>query len=82
MKIDDILQNVDQWFEDRGVLHIGTTTGKPGHWIAHPLCGKRLKKWIGFAELKYAKTNEICDLCFLLHIAKYTLSRRVRAENK
>ena len=70
MKIEGILNNVNHWFECKGVLHIGMTTGKPGHWVAHPLCGKKLRRWIGFGEIKYAKTDEICDLCFLLYVAK------------
>jgi hypothetical protein len=55
-----------EWFEEKEVLHIGTTTGKPCHWTAHPLCGKRLRKWVGFDDLKYAKSNFFCDRCLLL----------------
>ncbi len=59
-----------EFFEEKGMIHIGTTTGKPGHWTAHPYCQRRLRKWIGFGELKYAKTDIICELCFLLFMTK------------
>lgn len=56
------------YYECNGTLHIGTTTSpKIGHNVAHPLCGRRLRKWVGFGELQYAKSSFICDTCFLLY---------------
>jgi hypothetical protein len=66
------------WLEYNGILHIdGYITGKPGHWVAHPLCGKRLRHYIGFGELKYAKTSFVCKTCFLLYAIK-TLSNKIQ----
>ncbi len=58
-----------EWFECKGVLHIGSTTGTPGHWTAHPLCHKRLAKWIGFNEIQYAKSDQVCEVCVLIYLA-------------
>ena len=55
------------WLETKGILHIDAyTTGKPGHWVAHPFCGRRAKGWIGFSELRYAKVHYFCDTCLML----------------
>lgn len=58
------------YFECNNMIHIGSTTGTPCKWTAHPYCGKRLRKWVGFSELHYAKTSFICDTCFLLYAIK------------
>lgn len=56
------------WFETKGKLHLGDSFGKPGKWTAHALCNKRLRKWIGFKELKYAK-NPKADVCIECAVA-------------
>jgi hypothetical protein len=57
-----------EYFECNNLLHIGhTTTVKIGQNVAHPLCGRRLRNWIGFNDLLYAKSNCYCDTCFLLY---------------
>jgi hypothetical protein len=66
-----------EYFECKNLLHIGhTTTVKIGQNVAHPLCGKRLRNWIGFNDLLYAKSNFICDTCFLLYAIK-TLGNKI-----
>ena len=65
---DKLFGEVDHWFEAENVLHIGSTTGKSCHWVAHPFCGKRIKGWIGFGEIQYAKTNTVCEKCLALHL--------------
>ena len=61
------------WLECKGILHVGSTTGKPGHWVAHPLCRRKLRNWVGFSEIQYAKTDKVCDVCLLLYFAGKTL---------
>ena len=57
-----------EYFECKNLLHIGhTTTVKIGQNVAHPLCGRRLRNWVGFNELRYAKSSFYCDTCFLLY---------------
>ena len=66
----EIFNNVD-YYEAKGVIHIGFTTGKSCKWTAHFLCGKRpAKGWVGFGDLAYAKSSYFCRVCFLLHIIK------------
>jgi hypothetical protein len=49
-------------------LHIGwTSTGKPCHWKANPYCGQNLKDWIGFSEIQYSRTKQVCHLCLMVH---------------
>lgn len=68
--LDKIFHDVKHFYECKGVLHFGSdTTGKPGHWTAHPFCGKRLIDWIGFSEILYSKTANICPTCLLIYAA-------------
>jgi hypothetical protein len=70
------------YFECNNLLHIGTTTSvKIGQNVAHPLCGRRLRKWIGFNELQYAKTSFVCDTCFLLY-AITKLGNKIQSNHK
>jgi hypothetical protein len=68
-----------EYFECNNLLHIGhTTTVKIGQNVAHPLCGRRLRKWVGFNELMYAKSSFYCDTCFLLY-AILQLGKKVQS---
>ncbi len=65
------------WYECKGILHIErVTTGKPGHWIAHPLCNKRLKDWVGFEEIKYARAAVVCEKCLKLYITSFIEAKK------
>jgi hypothetical protein len=65
--------DINHWFEAQGKLHIGCTTGVPGRWIAHTLCGRRIWNWIGFGfdSLHYAKTDKICTDCAAMWLQHY-----------
>jgi hypothetical protein len=70
------------YFDCNNILHIGTTTSvKIGQNVAHPLCGRRLRKWIGFNDLMYAKSSCYCDTCFLLY-AITKLANKVALNNR
>lgn len=70
------------WYEDKQVMHIGHSTGKPGHWIAHLLCQKHPKHWIGFSEVQYAKTRKVCDVCAALFIANKAVQFQSQEDQK
>lgn len=68
--LDKLFEGMEHFYESKGVLHFGyDTTGKPGHWIAHPFCGKKLIKWVGFGEIHLSKTDNICPTCLLIYAA-------------
>lgn len=65
---DEVFRDVKHWYECKDVLLFGfSLTGKPGHWIAKPFCGKRLVHWMGFSEIQYSKTVKICPSCLLVY---------------
>lgn len=66
---------IDHCLEAQGKFHIGGTTGKPGRWIAHTLCGRRIWKWIGsgFENFRYANTDNICVDCAALWLQQYII---------
>ena len=64
-RLFDRIFGIVGWFECNGILHIERSTGGySGHWIAHPFCNKRLKDWVSFEEVQYAKTDVVCEECF------------------
>ena len=78
-RIFDRIFEKAEYYEAGGMLHIASpkgTTGKPCHWIAHPLCNRRLKGWIGFSDIQYAKTEVLCEECFHLHLIVLTNSSK------
>jgi hypothetical protein len=72
--LNKIFRDVKHYYESNNVLHFGhDTTGKPIQWTAHPFCGKRLRKWVGFSEMQYSKTEEVCNVCAMLFFAQQKL---------
>lgn len=71
------------WYESKGLIHIGFTTGKPGHWVVHPLCGRRLRNWLGFSDLSSSRAHSFCDDCLLFFmIERLHKKRALRVEAK
>ena len=65
------------YYEAKGVIHIGYSTGKPGRWIAHVLCRRKLRNWIGFSDIRYGKTDIVCDECAMLFIAQHLTEKAI-----
>jgi hypothetical protein len=72
--LNKLFRDVNHYYECNNVLHFGyDSTGYPGKWTAHPFCGKRLRKWVGFSDIQYSKTEEICSECVMLFFAQKLL---------
>lgn len=76
--LESIFGKVDHFFDCKGVIHLGSTTGKPGRWIAHTLCGRKIPGWIGSGHIEHTKFDVVCDECLMLHIASRIANKRLR----